>query len=189
MSEMKNVRISSRLTSLVLLLLLFSALGSLAQSYQSLMWRISGNGLRKDSYLYGTMHVSGRTVFHLGDPFYDAMQNSDVVALELEPEMWLHDMMAKPEESYNWMEVDYSDYYDSDMGEYALEGKFLFRYDVLGTMQQALSVSPPLLNYMLFRYNEFESTSDFEEDTWLDMHIYQCGKKMGKETIGLETFD
>lgn len=53
------------------------------------MWKVSGNGMKKPSYLYGTMHISGKMAFHLGDQFYQAIGQVDVVALELEPEAWL----------------------------------------------------------------------------------------------------
>jgi uncharacterized protein YbaP (TraB family) len=61
------------------------------------MWKITGNGLTQPSYLYGTMHISGKMVFHLGDQFYDAIEGVDVVALELEPDAWLSSMFADSE--------------------------------------------------------------------------------------------
>ena len=56
------------------------------RKYPSLLWEISGNGLKKPSYLFGTMHVSDKLAFHLGDSFYNAIKSSDVVALETNPE-------------------------------------------------------------------------------------------------------
>src|SRR5882757_10729797 len=56
--------------------------------YPSLLWEITGNGLKKPSYLFGTMHVSSKMVFHLSDSFYLDIKNSDVVALELDPQLW-----------------------------------------------------------------------------------------------------
>src|SRR5438045_8772754 len=63
------------------------------KKYQSLLWEISGNGLKKPSYLFGTMHVSNKMAFHLSDSFYNAIQNTDMVALELNPEFWQKDMV------------------------------------------------------------------------------------------------
>src|SRR5947209_15943060 len=59
--------------------------------YPSLLWEISGNGLLKPSYLFGTMHVSSKMVFHLSDSFYNALRNADIVALETNPENWQED--------------------------------------------------------------------------------------------------
>ena len=58
-------------------LLVFSLLSGKTQpahsSYPSLLWEISGNGLKKPSYLFGSMHVSNKMVFHLSDSFYTAI--------------------------------------------------------------------------------------------------------------------
>ncbi len=59
-----------------------------SKTYPSLLWEITGNGLKKPSYLFGTMHVSSKMVFHLPDSFYYAIKNVDAVALELNPEIW-----------------------------------------------------------------------------------------------------
>src|SRR5579871_1020111 len=58
------------------------------KKYPALLWEITGNGLKKPSYLFGTMHVSSKMVFHLSDSFYFGIKNSDVVALELDPQLW-----------------------------------------------------------------------------------------------------
>ncbi|RYF84932.1 MAG: TraB/GumN family protein, partial [Chitinophagaceae bacterium] len=34
-----------------------------------------------------------------------------------------------------------------------------------------------------------ENSADFEEDTYLDLHIFQAGKKLGKKICGVEDFD
>ena len=58
------------------------------KKYPTLLWEISGNGLTRPSYLFGTMHVSSKMVFHLSDSFYFGIKNADVVALELDPQLW-----------------------------------------------------------------------------------------------------
>src|SRR5688572_32223863 len=62
------------------------------KKYPSLLWEISGNGLKKPSHLIGTMHVSSKLAFHLPDSFYIAIRNAQVVALETNPETWQDDM-------------------------------------------------------------------------------------------------
>ena len=64
------------------------------KKYQGLLWKISGNGLEKPSYMYGTMHVSNKIAFYLGSPFYDALKSTDKVALELEPELWFDEVLG-----------------------------------------------------------------------------------------------
>src|SRR6185436_1155106 len=43
------------------------------------------------------------------------------------------------------------------------------------------------INNLLYRSYGNES-SDFEEDTYLDMYIFQCGKKWGKKVSGVENY-
>jgi uncharacterized protein YbaP (TraB family) len=175
--------------------LLCAALTSLGQyKYQSLLWEISGNGLRKPSYLYGTMHISGKLAFQLGDPFYDCIQSSDVVALELEPEEWLQALFNDPQ-ILQWLgsasfDEGYYDEFESDSPLPPLKGFWNPGNDLMPheRVREVLQYKPDILNYLMFRYGNGEFSGDFEEDTWLDMHIYQTAKKMGRGTMGFETY-
>ncbi|MFT7348051.1 MAG: hypothetical protein ACI8VZ_000342, partial [Candidatus Paceibacteria bacterium] len=69
----------------------FITTGSVAQEKNSLLWEISGNGLEQSSYLYGTMHVSKKIAFRLDDVFYEALEKSNIIALESDPDTWLDD--------------------------------------------------------------------------------------------------
>ena len=150
--------------------------------------------MRKPSYLYGTMHISGKLAFQLGDPFYNCLQSADVVALELEPEEWLLALFSDPQ-IVQWLGTEsfdegYYDEFDSDsplpqLKGYWNPGNGLSPHERL---QEVLLYEPDILNYLMFRYGEGELSGDFEEDTWLDMHIYQTAKKMGRRTMGLETY-
>src|SRR5688572_25614962 len=62
-----------------------SAAAVVTKKYPSLLWEITGNGLKQPSYLFGTMHVSDKLAFHLGDSFYNAIKSVNVVALETNP--------------------------------------------------------------------------------------------------------
>src|SRR5882757_5059089 len=68
------------------------------KKYPSLLWEISGNGLKKPSHLFGTMHVSSKMVFQLADSFYLGIHDADVVALETNPESWQEDMSKYKDE-------------------------------------------------------------------------------------------
>src|SRR5262250_1075578 len=63
------------------------------KKYPALLWEITGNGLSRPSYLFGTMHVSSKMVFHLPDSFYLGIKSVDVVALETNPESWQEDLV------------------------------------------------------------------------------------------------
>ncbi|MGB6153051.1 MAG: TraB/GumN family protein, partial [Pricia sp.] len=85
----------------ILLLCLFSLFG-FSQEKNSLLWEISGNGLEKSSYLYGTMHVSKKIAFRLDDVFYEALDKSEMVALESDPGNWLENSNAMGSNSFGY---------------------------------------------------------------------------------------
>lgn len=71
-------------------LLLFLSINVAAQSYpNTLLWRISGNGLARPSYLYGTIHLTDKRVFNFGDSVYQAIKSADGFALEVNPELFM----------------------------------------------------------------------------------------------------
>ena len=55
-------------------------------------------------------------------------------------------------------------------------------------IEAALYSRPSTINNLLYR-NYSDYSSDFEENTYLDMYIYQVGKKMGKRVAGVEKYD
>lgn len=50
----------------------------------SLLWKISGNGLKEDSYLFGTIHLICKEDFSVSDQVKSALLSSDQVILELD---------------------------------------------------------------------------------------------------------
>jgi uncharacterized protein YbaP (TraB family) len=157
--------------------------------YPSLLWEITGNGLKKPSYLFGTMHVSDKLAFHLGDSFYTAIKNVEVVALETNPEFWQDDFSNS---------VFYKNPRGYDMDEYAsisdngpddllsLTSFAIDSYDE--ALKASLAVEPSMINGMLYR-TYGNKMDDFEEDTYLDLYIFQTGKKLGKRLTGVENFE
>lgn len=148
--------------------------------YPSLFWEVTGNGLKKPSYLFGTMHVSSKMVFHLSDSFYIAMQNADMVALELNPQYWQRDMV-KMEASKKAI----GEYLQNNGNDYVNEKSFrLEKYD--DNLKAALTEEPMQINGLLYR--TYQTQADFEENTYLDLYIYQTGRKMGKKAAGVEDY-
>lgn len=156
---------------------------STTQKYPSLLWEITGNGLKKPSYLFGTMHVSSKKVFHLSDSFFIALRNADVVALELNPDIWQEQMVKLDREKANYTRF-YSD--RNIRSGYINENTFRPEKDYLPAIKRALQESPMVINSLLYRSMEYRQ--DYEEDTFLDMYIYQTGKKLGKRASGVENY-
>ena len=164
-------------------LLLFIPFFSVAQdSKNSLLWKITNPNTQKTSYLYGTMHISGRLAFHLGEEFFDAITEVDAIALESNPIIWLDEIFNSKFASdylgrYGFQYQTYKGFYQDAFKLSVPENKDLSRY---------ISNDHYLSNWMLYRENK--SKLDFEEETFLDLFIYQTGMKNNKKVYSLENF-
>lgn len=158
---------------------------SFAQSspkQKGLLWQVTGNGLKKPSYVYGTMHVSQKIAFHLGDSFYIALSKADIVALEQNLDSVIHrwiseNEMDNPEDAnkvFPRNNYDFLNLFSFTLNSY---NKNL--------IQRKLSAEVREVNYLLTRGDQ----DDFEEDAWLDLYIYQIAKKLGKGFTGVEGFE
>jgi uncharacterized protein YbaP (TraB family) len=142
-----------------------------------LLWEITGKGLTKPSYVYGTMHVSSKLAFHLGDSFYYALQSVDMVALEQNLDTVIDDWVQA-----NNRNQGKSKKYFPSIGLYTFDMSKIRKDDI----NTAISYDPYVLNSIMFRTNE--EAEDFQYETYLDLYIYRLGKKMGKIIGGVEDY-
>ncbi len=161
--------------ALIGLLVVTNLLGQ-EKKYPSLLWEISKEN-EKPSYLYGTMHVSERIAFHLSDVFFEKLLSTDKIALESNPETWLDEFQNTPEDMsgamnpYGYYQL-YSSFQRSPLQNEILKQSFLF--------------NDFMLNGILYRTNDY--FNDYQEDTYLDMFIFQVGKRTNREIVNLEEF-
>lgn len=140
------------------------------KKYQSLLWEISGNGLNKKSYMYGTMHVSDKVSYHLSDSFFAKLLEADIVANESDPETWTD--MPNVYGSYYGKEPFgfYTHFYITELTKDDLYPLFVgTNYTLTGLLSRT-----------------DEMNKEYQEDTYLDMFIYRTGRKYGKKVVGLE---
>lgn len=163
---------------LTLLFVLCSILG-FSQEKNSLLWEISGNGLEQSSYLYGTMHVSKRIAFRLDDVFYEALDKSEVIALESDPGTWLDNADAMGMSGFG------------KGNGFVSKGFYRYPFIMKNPKKEELGAyiafEDRRINSILYRTNEY--SQNFEEETYLDMFIYQAGKKFGKPVLALEDLE
>ncbi|MCB9260814.1 MAG: TraB/GumN family protein [Flavobacteriales bacterium] len=182
---MNKIRFQSKFAVIVFAFTLLSSTLIYGQEppkkYPSLLWEISGNGVAKPSYLYGTMHVSSKVAFHLGDTFFMALESCDAVALESDATQWLEKMY-----STEYLE-EVGDLYgrSSYYNDFYREGFSIIEFDKQ-TLGRSLNFNSRLMNGLLYRESDYDA--EFEEETYLDMYIHQAGKKLNKPVIGLEDF-
>lgn len=148
----------------------------------SLLWEISGNGLNSTSYLYGTMHVSNKIAFHLGDTFFMALDNADMVCLESNPGNWIEEMYT----------ANYGAMMSRMTNSYAYgDGNFYQKLVRIPTpnkkdLEEALRQKHSLENGFLYRGSN--QNKEFEENTYLDLFIYQYARKNKIKVKNLEDF-
>ena len=143
---------------------------------QSLLWEVSGNGMEKPSYLYGTMHVSKKVAFRLDDVFFKALAEAETIALESDPTTWL---------AYNYEQMSDTDASSITYGgENFYNRNFNPRFSKKEAVRRIIRFDNRIINGYLYRKQA--GADDFEEETYLDMFIYQAGKKHNKPIISLE---
>jgi uncharacterized protein YbaP (TraB family) len=166
------------------LLLLSFYLHSSAQpnnpSYSSLLWEITGNGLTQPSYLFGTMHVSNKMAFHLSDSFYNAIASCSTVSLELDPRQWQSEMF-RLQQSQLAMGL-----YTRSANDFLRERSFRLTSNYENNIKRALSEEPYVVNGLLYR--TMEGQSNFQENTYLDLYVYQTARRLGKKATGVENY-
>jgi uncharacterized protein YbaP (TraB family) len=167
------------------LLLFFTGISMFvnAQSgkYRSLLWKISGKGMKKESFLYGTMHVSNRVAYHLSDGFFDALKNTDVVGLETNPSEWLYNMELIGELG----KASGVGLYSPFNGNF-YQSVFGMKFPDKQVYQTILSFDPEIINALLYRTDK--SQDNFQENTYIDLFIFQAASKLNKKVISLEDF-
>lgn len=171
----------SALQVLILSLLVGLSATISAQQKSSLLWEISGNGLEQPSYLYGTMHVSKKIAFHLGDTFFHALENADMVCLESNPGEWLNEMYNSDDlmmrSRIAGRNYQSGNFYEKLVGVEEPNKKALKR---------ALRAKHRLENGFLYRGSNHNE--EYEENTYLDLFIYQYARKKKIQVQNLEHF-
>jgi uncharacterized protein YbaP (TraB family) len=149
------------------------------KKYPGLLWEITGNGLSKPSYLYGTMHVSSKLAYHLSDSFFVALANVSTVGLESNPDQWLKNMkkMGLLEQLNNPNIYANANFYKDAFAVYPPDNQ---RY------ADILSNDPDIINNLLYRNNTHKN--EHEESTYIDLFIYKAGTKLNKKIVSLEDF-
>ena len=120
------------------------------QNQKSLLWKITNPTTEKTSYLYGTMHISGRLAFHLGEEFFEAITEVDAIALESNPIIWLDEIFNSEHASdylgrYGFQYQTYQGFYQEAFKITKPDNKEISRY---------ISTDHYLSNWMLYRENK-----------------------------------
>jgi uncharacterized protein YbaP (TraB family) len=163
---------------LILLLLIAGQRVLWAQNHEhTLLWRISGNGLAKNSYLFGTIHAICSDDFFFSEAAEKALSESEQLALELDmddPMMLLQvqQSMLMPNGGHLKKLLSETDY---ERLNRFFKDSVKMDLNMLGMMKPmalAALVYPRLLSCQTISY---------------EMKLMEMAKKQKKEVIGIET--
>jgi uncharacterized protein YbaP (TraB family) len=167
--------------TLIGVLFILISFRSIAQT-DGILWKVSGNGLTKSSYLFGTIHLYCNPENLMTPALTDAAKASDVVAMELN----LND--------YNTLVAIYT----SRMAPVKKPLSELLSASQYKTVDSAIRV---VLNDSIATYNAkspitmmgylygSKAVMGCDQPMPVDFTIAQLAKQLGKETYGLESFE
>ncbi len=173
----------------VALLLSWMPFGASAQRFvkkavktpKSLLWRISGNGLKSSSYLMGTIHLICQDDYFFTPAMDSAIRSSNDLVLELniaDPRMLtdFQDSMKLP------VGKKLRDFFNSDEEYQGFKTKAnqIFNMDI-----SPLEGHKPFLFLSMFATN----TMACKEQASYETNLSKLADRLGMHVIGLETFD
>jgi len=142
------------------------------QTY-SLLWKISGKGLKKPSYLFGSMHVKSRKAFNFSDSVMRSIDKTSAFVLELHPDSMLMNLYDENRTA------KFKTNLSSEQKE-ILSKKYQEKY--------GLEPEEDILNNPLFVSDLMKPNVEQQDDmpTFLDAYLYGIARTQGKKVFGLE---
>lgn len=158
---------------------------SVSAQYNSLLWKISGNGLKQPSFLYGTMHTKDARVFAFGDSVMPFLNSAKAYAMELDPEETF-DMSLLPK---LMMGTGYSLKKMIPEKEYNFLDSVV--KDQIGYSVLLFDNVAPVLTMTILEMGSMglSDSSIAGNNEVLDMYFYKQAKKKRKKIIAIETVD
>jgi uncharacterized protein YbaP (TraB family) len=140
----------------------------------SLLWKISGKGLAKPSFLFGTMHVKDKRAFGFSDSVMLAIQSCPSFALEVHPDTIVKQMFAslKDKNGANSLRNILS------KEEYE---KFAKRFEAKNGYPPG-DISPIQAESMMQPIKEKPD----DKKAFVDAYLFGVARGMGKSIYGLE---
>jgi len=144
----------------------------------TLLWRISGKGLQKPSYLYGAMHLNDKRLFQFGDSLYHAIESSEGLAIEVNPDemaaYYVNQLFDQLESGKKLQDLLGKEYFASH--KKALAKKFGKPAEDIKAMDVFKEKNKWMGEY--FRKGEMP--------TFMDAYLYNIARRQGKWSGGIE---
>jgi uncharacterized protein len=160
---------------------------SVSTAQNALLWEITGKGLTKPSYIYGTIHLIPKSDFFLTDATKKALNESQKVMFEINMKDMQNPMLILSIMSKAMMPRGQKLRDLISKEDYALVKT---RFDEIGMPLPMLeSIKPMFLSAMVEGGGNPMDTSSKEATTAYEMEIMKIADKDKKEMGGLETME
>ncbi|MBU0486980.1 MAG: TraB/GumN family protein [Bacteroidetes bacterium] len=145
------------------------------QNEKTILWEITGKGLTKPSYLFGTIHIQDKRVFDLGPTITEKLESCDAFSMEL-----LMDKISK-EEITEVMLMKGKSLKDLYTPEEYEELKILFKEKTGQPLMLFDQMKPFFVASQVM-----QASMSQDMPMALDLHLLEIAKKAGKTTLGVE---
>ncbi|WP_113922538.1 TraB/GumN family protein [Cognataquiflexum aquatile] len=174
---MLKISLKNVLTTLMLVMFVFQAFAG-EKEEKSLLWKISGNGLKENSYLFGTIHMICKDQFYMDERIENALASSKVLAMELN--------MADPNLMAEMQKLSVNPGFANIKGEFSAEqasalDKFLTTSYGAGLDQLGILKPFVLSSMVLVKMLPCTEQSSYE------LFLTEKAKEKSKTVKGLET--
>lgn len=150
---------------------------------KSVFWKITGNGLKKPSYLYGTIHMIPKKDYEMPDAVREALDNSKRVAFEIDMKELtnLRTQMSLMTKAFMPGGKTIKDYLSKE--DYAYVKSKMAEKGLPGGMMERMK--PMFLSTMFS--GEDDGSASQGAMTSVEMELYRSARNRKLETAGLET--
>ena len=180
---MKNKNVLNRAGWIILMLTGFTTgfgqSGKQRPLEKSLLWEISGNGLTKPSYLYGTIHMICKDDAALGDSLVAAIEKSDRVYFEVDMDNMM-EMFSAFKDFKMRNDTTLADLLSKE--DYEKVKEYMESKSTILPFSQLETYKPMLASSLLM-----ESGIGCEESVAMEQLILEVAKRNKKRVEGLET--
>lgn len=150
-----------------------------ASDNKSLLWEVSGNGLQKPTYVYGTMHLLCASDAQLSDNLKSIINKSDQIYFEIDMDD-LSQMLSGFQMGLMRHDTTLHQLYTPE--EYERIRNFFDKHGMALQLQLLNRMQPMLISALVY-----QAILPCKETDGIEMNIMQVAHQQKKEIKGLET--
>lgn len=147
---------------------------------QTFLWRISGNGLSKPSFLYGTVHLTDRKLFYFSDSLYRYLEQAEGFNIEIDADTLINASVR------NWTKND-----NGRLVKSLLNKKEYDRY-ADGLSKTLGKPADKITTRDLWIAKNRKTVTAYKKgdmQTIMDLYLYGLARKQGKTVGGIEDIE